>query len=150
MGALQDKARKARRLAKESFGGVSYSDTKKIATNNAKAAGRKLTPAEETRAAKIIQTRRQNDRDRTMARAEFIAGPKSPRAKREAKANVSAAVSGGAAKKVTPKAKQKTLNDFLKEGKRPPSKNKKIPSDADVIIKGYNDKKTLSKNKKRK
>jgi hypothetical protein len=25
-----------------------------------------------------------------------------------------------------------------------------MPSDADVIIKGYNDKKTLSKNKKRK
>jgi hypothetical protein len=47
-------------------------------------------------------------------------------------------------------AKPKGLNDFLKEGKRPPSKNKKIPSDADVIIKGYNDKKTLSKNKKRK
>jgi hypothetical protein len=49
-----------------------------------------------------------------------------------------------------PNAKPKNLNDFLKEGKRPPSKNKKIPSDADVIIKGYNDKKTLSKNKKRK
>jgi len=52
-------------------------------------------------------------------------------------------------KKVAPKAKPKDLNDFLKEGKRPPSKNKKIPSDADVIIKGYNDKKTLSKNKKK-
>ena len=49
----------------------------------------------------------------------------------------------------TPKAKPKGLNDFLKEGKTPPSKNKKIPSDADVIIKGYNDKKTLSKNKKK-
>ena len=49
----------------------------------------------------------------------------------------------------TPKAKPKTLNDFLKEGKRPPIKSKKIPSDADVIIKGYNDKKTLSKNKKK-
>ena len=49
-----------------------------------------------------------------------------------------------------PNAKPKGLNDFLKEGKRPPIKNKKIPSDADVIIKGYNDKKTLSKNKKRK
>ena len=48
------------------------------------------------------------------------------------------------------KAKPKDLNDFLKEGKRPPIKNKKIPSDADVIIKGYNDKKTLSKNKKKK
>jgi len=52
-------------------------------------------------------------------------------------------------KKVTPKAKPKGLNDFLKEGKTPPNKNKKIPSDADVIIKGYNDKKTLSKNKKK-
>jgi len=50
----------------------------------------------------------------------------------------------------TPKPKPKTLNDFLKEGKRPPIKSKKMPSDADVIIKGYNDKKTLSKNKKRK
>ena len=49
----------------------------------------------------------------------------------------------------TPKAKPKGLNDFLKEGKTPPNKNKKIPSDADVIIKGYNDKKTLSKNKKK-
>jgi hypothetical protein len=176
MGALSDKARKARSLAKESFGGVSYSATRKMATNNAKAAGKKLTYTEETRAAKIMQTRRQNDRDRTMARAEFIAGPKSPRAKRETKANISAAVSGGLTSKTTnanrakkattkpnvnpvvkrttptatPKAKPKTLNDFLKEGKRPPSKNKKIPSDADVIIKGYNDKKTLSKNKKRK
>ena len=43
--------------------------------------------------------------------------------------------------KPTPKAKPKGLNDFLEEGKTPPSKNKKgIPSDADVIIKGYNDK----------
>jgi len=45
------------------------------------------------------------------------------------------------ATKPTPKPKPKGLNDFLKEGKTPPSKNKKgIPSDADVIIKGYNDK----------
>lgn len=49
-------------------------------------------------------------------------------------------------KPVSPKTKpampkSKGLNDFLKEGKTPPSKNKKgIPSDADVIIKGYNDK----------
>jgi hypothetical protein len=49
---------------------------------------------------------------------------------------------------VKPKAKPKTLNDFLKEGKRPPSKNKKLPSEADVIIKGYNDKKSLSKPKR--
>jgi hypothetical protein len=50
---------------------------------------------------------------------------------------------------VKPKAKPKGLNDFLKEGKRPPSRNKKgIPSDADVILKGYNDKKTLGRKKK--
>ena len=62
-----------------------------------------------------------------------------------------AAAANAAAKKPKPKskAKPKGLNDFLKKGKRPPSKNKKIPSDADVIIKGYNDKKTLSKNKKK-
>ena len=44
--------------------------------------------------------------------------------------------------KPKPKAKPKGLNDFLKEGKTPPSKNKKgIPSDADVKLKGYNKKK---------
>jgi|APGre2960657373_1045057.scaffolds.fasta_scaffold139362_2 hypothetical protein len=47
-----------------------------------------------------------------------------------------------------PKGKPKGLNDFLKEGKRPPSKNKKLPSEADAIIKGYNDKKTLTRKKK--
>jgi hypothetical protein len=51
--------------------------------------------------------------------------------------------------KPTPKAKPKGLNDFLKDGKRPPSKNKKLPSDADVIIKGYNDKKTVTKSAKK-
>jgi hypothetical protein len=46
-------------------------------------------------------------------------------------------------------AKPKGLNDFLKEGKRPPSRNKKgILSSPDVILKGYNDKKTLSRKKK--
>jgi hypothetical protein len=50
---------------------------------------------------------------------------------------------------VKPKAKPKGLNDFLKEGKRPPSRNKKgILSSPDVIIKGYNDKKTLGRKKK--
>jgi len=53
------------------------------------------------------------------------------------------------AKRHNANKKKKGLNDFLKEGKRPPSKNKKgIPSDADVIIKGYNDKKTLNRKKK--
>ena len=53
------------------------------------------------------------------------------------------------ATKPTPKAKPKGLNDFLKKGKTPPSKNKKLPSDADVIIKGYNDKKTVAKSAKK-
>ena len=50
--------------------------------------------------------------------------------------------------KVTPKPKG--LNDYLDKGKTPPSKNKKLPSDADVILKGYNDKKTIAKLKARK
>jgi hypothetical protein len=105
MGALQDKARKARSLATEVYGSVSLSDTKNLASQNAKASGKTLTYAEEKRAAKIIQTRRQNDRDRTAARATFIAGPNSPQAKRKVKANVVAAVSGGKAKKATVKKK---------------------------------------------
>ena len=51
-------------------------------------------------------------------------------------------IATGSKKNAAPKAKKKGLNDFLKEGKRPPSKNKKLPSEADVIIKGYNDKKS--------
>ena len=46
--------------------------------------------------------------------------------------------------------KPKGLNDFLDKGKTPPSKNKKLPSDADVILKGYNDKKTIAKLKESK
>jgi hypothetical protein len=50
--------------------------------------------------------------------------------------------------KVTPKPKG--LNDYLDKGQTPPSRNKKLPSDADVILKGYNDKKTIAKLKARK
>jgi hypothetical protein len=103
MGALEDKARKARNLATETFGGVSGSKTRQLVNQNAKSAGKKLTRAEETRAAKVMQPRRQNDRDRTSARASFIAGPNSPRAKRAAAENMTAAVSGGAPKKAAPK-----------------------------------------------
>jgi hypothetical protein len=46
--------------------------------------------------------------------------------------------------------KPKGLNDYLDKGKTPPSKNKKLPSDADVILKGYNDKKTIAKLKESK
>jgi hypothetical protein len=49
--------------------------------------------------------------------------------------------------KAKSKAKPKGLNDYLDKGKTPPSKNKKLPSDADVILKGYNDKKTIAKSK---
>jgi hypothetical protein len=45
-------------------------------------------------------------------------------------------------------SKKKTLDDFLLKGKRPPMKIKpglKRPSDADVILKGYNDKKYKGK-----
>ena len=47
--------------------------------------------------------------------------------------------------KPAPMPKPKGLNDYLDKGMTPPSKNKKLPSDADVILKGYNDKKTIAK-----
>ena len=69
---------------------------------------------------------------------------------------------GGTAKKITPgpkkksssmgtpkpKAKKPTLDDFLLKGKKPPMKIKpglKRPSDSDVILKGYNNKKYKGK-----
>ncbi len=104
MASLEDKARKARNLATETFGSVSRAKTKKLVNQNAKAAGKKLTPAQEKKATDIMQTRRQNDRDRTAARAKFIAGPNSPRAKRAEKAAITAGVTGSS-KKETPKPK---------------------------------------------
>ena len=53
---------------------------------------------------------------------------------------------------ITPKPKKKpTLDDFLLKGKRPPLApgQKKLPNDYDVILKGYNDKKTINKYKKK-
>jgi len=52
--------------------------------------------------------------------------------------------------KITAKPKPRGLNDYLDKGQTPPSRNKKLPSDADVILKGYNDKKTIAKLKARK
>jgi hypothetical protein len=52
--------------------------------------------------------------------------------------------------KPAPMPKPKGLNDYLDKGMTPPSKNKKLPSDADVILKGYNDKKTIAKLKESK
>ena len=124
MASLEDRARKARNLANETFGSVSRSKTKDLANQNAKAAGKKLTPAQEKRATDIMQTRRQNDRDRTAARAAFIAGPKSPRAKRAAAANMASAVAGAPKKKavsagVTAAAKKAAAKPVAKATKKP-------------------------------
>jgi hypothetical protein len=94
MATPQEKARKARNAANEQFGGVSTYKTRELVNQNAKAAGKKLTAKEETRAAKIMQSRRQNDRDRTATRAAFITGPNSPSSKRASAARVTAAVAG--------------------------------------------------------
>jgi len=107
--------------------------------------GAKTSKEVETKA-KLIAKNRINDAQKSLTRAKM----QGANAKLMRSVNTPTFKPPKATAKPTPKAKPKTLNDFLKEGKRPPSKNKKIPSDADVIIKGYNDKKTLSKNKKKK
>ena len=117
MGALEDKARKARSLATETFGSVSRAKTTKLVNQNAKAAGKKLTPAQEKKATNIVQARRQNDRDRTAARAAFIAGPNSPRAKRAERSAIAAGVSGGSAKKAAVK-KSTVKTATKKSGKK--------------------------------
>ncbi len=104
MKSPKDKAAKARSMATEVFGSVSPGDTRRLASQNAKAAGKKLSLAEEKRAAKIMQPRRQNDRDRTAARATFITGPNSPASKRAVASRISAAISGPMKKAVAKKA----------------------------------------------
>jgi hypothetical protein len=118
MASLEDRARKARNLATETFGSVSRAKTKDLANQNAKAAGKKLTPAQEKRATDIMQTRRQNDRDRTAARAKFIAGPNSPRAKRADAAAMAAGVTGSAKAKTKAAAKA-TAKPTAKATKKP-------------------------------
>lgn len=97
--SLESKARRARNLATETFGGVSYGKTEKLVKQNAKAAGRTLSPSELNKAAKIVQQRRQSDRNRTASRSEAIASPNSPQAKRKSKSNVVAGVTGKSKKK---------------------------------------------------
>jgi hypothetical protein len=48
-----------------------------------------------------------------------------------------------------PLPKKPTLNDYLIRNLRPPMKGKTPPPDYDVIIKGFNDKKTINKYKKK-
>ena len=54
-----------------------------------------------------------------------------------------------AKKTLGPLPKKPTLNDYLARGLKPPVKGKTPPPDYDVIIKGFNDKKTISKYKKK-
>jgi hypothetical protein len=68
----------------------------------------------------------------------------------KAKAKVTVRVKPKAPATKTPMNKPKGLNDYLDKGQTPPSRNKKLPSDADVILKGYNDKKTIAKLKESK
>jgi hypothetical protein len=74
-------------------------------------------------------------------------GPAKPNATKKAPATGMKITAKKAAAKPTSKPKPKGLNDYLDKGQTPPSKNKKLPSDADVILKGYNDKKTIAKSK---
>ena len=101
-GSTADKARKARNKANETFGGVSRSKTEKIVKGIAKTAGVKPTRSEVERATDLMETRRNNDRRRTAARATFIAGPNSPASKRAAAKRMEA-LAGGAPKKAAPK-----------------------------------------------
>jgi hypothetical protein len=101
-GSTADKARKARNKANETFGGVSRSKTEKIVKGIAKTAGVKPTRSEVERATDLMETRRNNDRRRTAARATFIAGPNSPASKRAATKRMEA-LAGGAPKKAAPK-----------------------------------------------
>ena len=80
------------------------------------------------------------------------AGPAGPKVKSPSVKPVRPKTPSPSAKtKYGPLPKNPTLNDYLMRGIRPPSKNKPgtRPSDADVIIKGYNDPATIKKYKKK-
>ena len=122
-GSAEDKARKARNKANETFGGVSRYDTENIVKKIAKNSGVTLTQSETKRAADLAQTRRQNDRDRTAARATFIAGPNSPASKQASASRMEASI-GGAPQKQTPtrtdagvKTTTKTVNKVYRPSK---------------------------------
>jgi hypothetical protein len=94
--SIKDKVKKAQKNAKGSLGGVSSSKTKKLVKQNAKEfTGQKLSPSEARKAVRIMQPRRQNDADRTLARGKFI---EKRETKKASEKRVIAAV-GGATKK---------------------------------------------------
>jgi hypothetical protein len=92
-GALNDKVRKARLNATKIETGIAASQT---VGRNAKAAGVKLSMAEERKAAKILQARMQIDRSKTAARA---AGIEKMQEKKAAARRAAAAVGNAAPKK---------------------------------------------------
>jgi hypothetical protein len=96
-----DKARKARGKAYDAK--YMYMDNINLAKKIAKTAtGKNLTDAEGTRAGKIIANRRKIDTGRTVARATAI---EKRTAKESSAKRMAGAVSGGVAKKQTPKVK---------------------------------------------
>ena len=101
MATSEDKARKARKYANETVFGVSTAKSRAIAKANAKAAGKKLTRAEEEKASGMIQNRRNIDAQKTARRATFIASESSPASKRAAAARMIGGITGAGAKSVS-------------------------------------------------
>jgi hypothetical protein len=102
-----------------------WRDSEKLATQNAKAAGQKLTPQEASRAGKIIQMRRISDTSRTATRVEAVVKREE---KKAAKSRMVNAVSGGAAKpkSTSPlrKAEVKAVKAGAKAAKSPTTMSK--------------------------
>jgi hypothetical protein len=95
--SIKDKVKKVQKHAKGGLGGVSSRKTKKLVKQNAKEfTGQKLSLSEARKAVRIMQPRRQNDADRTLARGKFI---EKRETKKAADARVIAAVGGVTKKK---------------------------------------------------
>jgi hypothetical protein len=93
MASLEDKVRRARNSATKIETGIAANQT---VGRNAKAAGVKLSMAEERKATKTLQSRMQIDRSRTAARA---AGIEKMQEKKAAARRAAAAVGNAAPKK---------------------------------------------------
>jgi hypothetical protein len=114
MARLSDRARKAIRNASSVETGVATYET---INRNAKAAGVKLTMAEERAAAKVLEPRIRLDRKKTAARAVNI---EKMQAKKTAAKRAAAAIGNTpAAKKAVPKpaAKTRLKESTKKKGK---------------------------------
>jgi hypothetical protein len=114
MARLSDRARKAVRNASSVETGVATYET---INRNAKAAGVKLTMAEERAAAKVLEPRIRLDRKKTAARAVNI---EKMQAKKSAAKRAAAAIGNSpAAKKAAPKpaAKTRLKESTKKKGK---------------------------------